>query len=307
MRRGGLGKGLGSLIPTGLSEGALARLPVGSVHANPHQPRRHFDEADLASLAASIVEVGVLQPIVVRPIGDGEYELVAGERRLRASKRAGLDLIPAVVRETSDRASLQQALIENIHRADLSPLEEAAGFQQLLEDFGFTHEELGDRVGKSRAYVTNTLRLMQLPPSVQRLLSERRITAGHARALLGTPDRAYQEVLARRAASEPLSVRQIEDAVRARQNGEHHMGSREAGTRSASLRPPGLLELEELLALRLDTRVTVEMGAKRGRVVVEFASVEDLERIYRAMVDTGPTGGVGQPSHEDLANGPGSP
>jgi ParB family chromosome partitioning protein len=249
-----------------------------------------FDEEALAALTASIREVGVLQPILVREISEGEYELVAGERRWRAAKRAGMPTIPAIVRDVTDVHSVQQALIENLHREDLTPLEEAGAYQQLIEDFGLTHEQLSTRVGKSRATITNTLRLFQLPPAVQKMVSEGQLSAGHARALLGTPDRAFQEALARRAVGQQLSVRAVEDAVRER-NEVGDPGSGERGARAGKLRPPGILELEDLLSDHLDTRVKVSLGAKRGRVVIDFATLEDLERIYRLMTD--PPGSAG--------------
>jgi len=294
-RRSGLGRGLGALIPPearAAPAGGLVELPVTSISASSFQPRRHFDEEALATLTASVRELGVLQPILVRPAGDGSFELVAGERRWRAARRAGLPTIPALVREVADSASLEQALVENIHRQDLNPLEEAAAYQQLLEDFQLTHEALAARVGRSRAAVTNTLRLFQLPPSVQRLVADGQLGEGHARALLGTPDRAYQESLARRAVAEGLSVRAVEQAVRARTATPPDQGEAAAETRAAApvarLRPPGLLELEQLLADHLDTRVKVEMGAKRGRVVIDFATLDDLERLYRVMVEGAP-------------------
>jgi ParB family transcriptional regulator, chromosome partitioning protein len=286
-RRSGLGRGLGALIPTDVAgpEGsALSELPVNQIRPNANQPRSHFDEEALASLTASVVELGVLQPVLVRPAGEDAYELIAGERRWRAAKRAGLPTVPALVREVDDVASLEQALVENLHRQDLNPLEEAAAYQQLIEDFRLTHDELAVRVGRSRAAISNTLRLFQLPPTVQRLVGEGRLSAGHARALLGTPDRNFQEALAKRAVSDGLSVRAVEDAVRER----NELGARRSPSEPASrrLRPPGLLELEELLSNHLQTGVKVSMGAKKGRVVVEFATLEDLERIYRAMTST---------------------
>ncbi len=290
-RRSGLGKGLGSLIPTEVGANhtsALLDLPVTSIGPNPHQPRRYFDEEALAGLTASVRELGVLQPILVRRLSDERYELIAGERRWRSAKRAGLSTIPAVVRDGTELASLEQALVENLHREDLNPLEEAAAYQQLIEDFGLTHELLSTRVGRSRATITNTLRLFQLPPPVQKLVGEGQLTAGHARALLGTPDRAFQEALARRVVAEQLSVRAVEEAVRARNEfGGGPVSSNEAPTTRppAKLRPPGLLELEELLSERLDTRVQVAFGSGRGKVVIDFADLEDLERIYRTMTD----------------------
>lgn len=289
-RRSGLGKGLGALIPTegaastsGVTAG-LEELPISSIQANQHQPRATFDEDSLASLTDSVREIGVLQPVLVRPLGDGRYELIAGERRWRAARRAGLQTIPAVVREVDDASSLEQALVENLHRQDLNPLEEAAAYQQLIEDFGLTQEQAAKRVGKSRSAVANLLRLFQLPPSVQRAVGDGLISAGHAKALLGTPDRAYQEALCKRIITEDLSVRTTEDLVREREAlGQQLGGGSDEGRAPAPtrLRPPGLLELEELLSSRLDTKVRVAMGAKRGRVTIDFANLEDLERIYR--------------------------
>jgi ParB family chromosome partitioning protein len=249
-----------------------------------------FDEEALGSLAASVRELGVLQPVLVRQSEDGTFQLIAGERRWRAAKRAGLQMVPAIVRTADDTGVLQQALVENLQREDLNALDEAAAYQQLIEDFHLTHEEVATRVGKSRAAVSNSLRLFQLPPQVQRLLKEGTISAGHARALLGTPDRAYQEALARRVVAEGLSVRAVEEAVRQRGGGgEDKPAHPDAPPADAPrLRPPGLLELEELLARHLDTRVKIEMGATKGRVLVEFATLEDLERIYRAMTEPEP-------------------
>ena len=297
-RRSALGKGLGALIPSEAASdrgSALMDIPVSTIHPNPLQPRENFDEETLASLTASVREVGVLQPILVRRDGDG-YELVAGERRWRAAKRAGLVTIPALVRTADDVASMTQALVENLHREDLNPMEEAAAYQQLIEDFGLTHEEVASRVGRTRASVSNTLRLFQLPPGLQRLVIDAQLSAGHARALLGTPDRGYQEQLARRAVAEGLSVRAVEEAIRHRAVepavAPSDQDDADAPPTQASpaasppprLRPPGLLELEELLSAHLDTRVSIEMGSKKGKMTVEFAALEDLERIYRVMV-----------------------
>ena len=296
-RRGGLGKGLGALIPPGGTEGAatemggLDELPLASISPNRFQPRGHFDEEALSQLADSIREVGVLQPVLVRPTGEGEYELIAGERRWRAARRVGLQTIPALVRETDDAAALEQALVENLHRDGLNPLEEAAAYQQLIEDFGLTHDEVAARVGRSRATVSNTLRLMQLPPAIQKSVQERKISMGHARALLGSPDRAFQERLAKQIVSDDLSVRATEDAVRAHQGVSNGAASADAEVGATvtppgrKLRPPGLVELEELLGDHLETRVTISMGAARGKVVVEFSTLEDLERIYRRITD----------------------
>jgi ParB family chromosome partitioning protein len=287
-RRSGLGRGLGALIPgeSVRAKGAsLVELPVASIRPNQHQPRSHFDEESLVNLTASIRELGVLQPVLVRETGTDAYELIAGERRWRAARRAGLATIPAVLREVDDSESLEQALVENLHRQDLNPLEEAGAYQQLIEDFGLTHEQLSARVGRSRAAVTNTLRLFQLPPSVQKLVAEGRLSAGHARALLGTPDRSFQEALAKRTVAEQLSVRAVEDAVRQRTELEQPPAPKPPAPGRSGLRPPGILELEELLANHLDTRVRVDMGTGRGKVVIEFATLEDLERIYRAMTE----------------------
>jgi len=306
-RKSGLGRGLSSLIPADYSEegastvaGAAYEVPVAAVRPNPRQPRAHFDEESLAGLTASIAELGVLQPILVRPAEDGHYELIAGERRWRASKRAGLQTIPVVVRDADTDASLlEQALVENLHRADLNPMEEAAAYQQLIEDFGLTQEAVAKRVGKSRAAVTNTLRLFQLPPAIQALVAEAQLSAGHARALLGTPDRAYQAALAQRIVREGLSVRETEEAVRLRSGRET---AADDGDDGAGVEPgerptpkpsgstprrsvdPAYLELEQLLGDHLDTRVSISGGSgSKGRLVVEFADVGDLERIYRRM------------------------
>jgi ParB family chromosome partitioning protein len=301
-RRSGLGKGLSALIPAEVVPtadagvpGAAVRLidlPVGDLTPNPHQPRRAFDEEALASLTASVRELGVLQPVLVRPGDDGRYVLIAGERRWRAARRAGLPSVPALVKSLDDTASLEQAVVENLHREDLNALEEAAAYQQLIEEFGLTHEQVSARVGKSRAAVTNALRLFQLPPAVQKLVADGQLTAGHAKALLGTPDRAFLEGLARRVVTEGLTVREVEDTVRARND----LAARTSGEPGASpvprrrrndTRDPGLLELEELLASFLETRVSIQAGAGKGKLVVEFADLEDLERIYRRIA-TGP-------------------
>ena len=289
-RRSGLGRGLGALIPSEVAkaeEGPLSftELPLNVIDTNPHQPRKVFDEEALASLTASVRELGVLQPILVRPLPDDKYELIAGERRWRAAKRAGLPSVPAIIREVDDTTSLEHALVENLHRQDLNPLEEAAAYQQLIEDFHLTHDQVAARVGKSRAAVSNTLRLFQLPPAIQKLVAENQLSAGHARALLGTPDRAYQEQLARRAVAENLSVRDVEESVRARTELAEAATPTTSGSQPArKLRAPGLLELEELFSQYLDTKVQVTMGPRRGKVVIEFADLEDLERIYRRIL-----------------------
>lgn len=299
-RKSGLGRGLGALIPAEYSEAAsnetmrgAFEVPVAAVRPNPNQPRAHFDEESLAGLTASIAEIGVLQPVLVREVGEGQFELIAGERRWRASKRAGLQSIPVVVRDAeTDASSLEQALVENLHRADLNAMEEAAAYQQLVEDFGLTQEAVAKRVGKSRAAVSNTLRLFQLPPAIQSLVAENQLTAGHARALLGTPDRAYQTALAQRIVRDGLSVREAEEAVRLRSGDvpDPEPTPEPDSPQKPTPRPrptsdPAFLELESLLGDHLDTRVVISGGGGgKGRLTVEFADVADLERIYRRMV-----------------------
>jgi ParB family chromosome partitioning protein len=309
-RRSGLGRGLGALIPAespstqngdALADGPqLLEIPVSRIAANRFQPREAFDEETLASLTASVRELGVLQPILVRPAEGGDYELIAGERRWRAAKRAGLHFIPAIVRSAGDTSSLEQALVENLHRQDLNVLEEGAAYLQLIEEFGFTHEQVAQRVGKSRTAVTNTLRLFQLPPTIQRMVKDGLISAGHGRALLGTPDRSFQEHLAKRVTTESLSVRDVEEVVRSRAELEEDLRpsapataprtqtAREARPDMGAARPSGLLELEELFSHYLDTRVQVSVGPKKGKIVIEFAGIEDLERIYRVIAETRP-------------------
>ena len=280
-RRSGLGKGLDALIPT--DDDALVReLPTDTVVPNERQPRDRVDEEALAPLVASVEQLGVLQPILVRPAGvGGRYELIAGERRWRAARQAGLATVPALVRTADDLGSLDQALVENLHREDLTALEEAAAYQQLVDDFGMTQEQVAERVGRSRPAVANTLRLLQLPPEIQRLVADGALSAGHARALLGVEDRSFQVGLAERAAKEGLTVREVEQAVRARGDGTG--GAGRSSRSAAPDRPAGLMELEELLSEHLETRVSVTLGARKGKIVVEFADLEDLERIYRSM------------------------
>ena len=318
VRRSGLGKGLDALIPTNRNTGSatsgtstsdgtntesvtgLKDIAVNAIDPNPNQPRVHFDEASLAELSASISAIGVLQPILVRPDDNGRYQLIAGERRWRAASRAGLQMIPAIVRVTDDVSSVEQALVENLHRQDLTPLEEAAAYQQLLEDFNMTHEQVASKVGKSRSAITNALRLLGLPPSIQSLLADGRLSAGHAKALLGTPDRSLQEQLAKRAVEMGWTVRGVEEAVRDSQPASTTSGggagtgntgktsgklTTSTGTKTTALRPPGLLELEGLLAEHLQTSVGVTMSGKHGKVTIDFADLEDLERIYRLMTE----------------------
>jgi ParB family chromosome partitioning protein len=310
-RRSGLGKGLSALIPSeamGETDSLLRIVPISHIKPNVYQPRSHFDEESMSALAASIREVGLLQPVLVREV-DGEdesYELIAGERRWRAARRAGLQTIPVLVQVADDVASLEQALVENLHREDLNALEEAAAYQQLIDEFNLTHEQVATRMGKGRATITNTLRLLQLPAGAQRALAERSISAGHARALLGTPDRALQEKLVDQIVAEGLTVRAVEELVRGGVADLHvvepteeeepeevveaetsTVSGKEAAARrlpAKRLPEPGVLELEDLLSTYLNTRVKVDIQNRRGRLVVEFATLEDLERIYRAMV-----------------------
>jgi len=309
-QRRGLGRGLGSLIPTTAPtdessvdtqveapvdssvessadvqepgapdlapvEGAsFAELPIDEIRPNAAQPRQVFDEEAMAELVHSIREVGLLQPIVVRRTGDG-YELVMGERRLRASQQAGLTTIPAIVRDTDDTAMLRDALLENLHRAQLNPLEEASAYQQLLEDFGCTHDELATRIGRSRPQISNTIRLLKLGPAVQRKVAAGVLSAGHARSLLAVEDPELQDRLATRVIAEGISVRGLEEIVAVGETGSP--GAR----RAARAKPtaPGLTELAERLSDRLETRVKVDLGRTKGRITVEFASLDDLRRI----------------------------
>lgn len=302
----GLGKGLGALIPTGPPPAALGgsyapattpgsygqedeavaitgayleEVPVEAITPNPRQPRQVFDQDTLAELAASITAVGLLQPVVVRKVSPGRYELIMGERRWRASQLAEVDVIPAIVRETSDDDLLRNALIENLHREQLNPLEEAAAYQQLLDDFAVTHEELARRVGRSRPHISNTVRLLNLPPAVQKRVAAGVLSAGHARALLGVEDPVAQEQLAHRIVAEGLSVRAVEEIVA--------LGVRpiKAPRAPGASKPvaPGLKDLADRLSDIFDTRVKVELGQRKGKIVVEFASLDDLERIVRSM------------------------
>ncbi len=262
----------------------FAEIPVGLIHPNPRQPRQVFDEEDIAELAASIAEVGLLQPIVVRqvPTAPGEelrYELIMGERRLRASKEAGLETIPAVVRDTDDVDLLRDALLENLHRVQLNPLEEAAAYQQLLEDFQCTHAELSERIARSRSQISNTLRLMKLPPLVQRRLAANVISAGHARALLGLPNAAEMERLAQRVVAEGLSVRATEELVALHEEPEPGPDQ----PRVLRARSTPLPALSTRLSDAFDTRVKVTRGAKKGRITIEFAGDEDLARLVDAL------------------------
>jgi ParB family chromosome partitioning protein len=292
-KRGGLGRGLSALIP-GAPEGTDAaggflEVPVNAIAPNPKQPRTHFDDEALAGLATSIREVGILQPLVVRRTSDGRYEVIAGERRLRAAKAAGLPVVPVVLRDSGDEELLRDALIENIHREDLNPIEQAEAFKALLGELGLKQEELADRVGVSRSHIANTIRLLALPLDVQQLLTDDKITAGHARALLSLGDKEAMSTLALRVSAQDLSVRQTEDAVR--RFVEAPTDGKAAVAKVAPEPQPtdaALAEVEEILSEQLATRVSIQMGAKRGRVMIEFGSTDDLERIVSEIVGSGP-------------------
>lgn len=280
-RKAGLGRGLEALIPKEpdeISESVLLHVPVDQIEPNPDQPRSRFDDTTLDELSASIKEVGILQPIVVTQTDTG-YTLVAGERRWRAAKRAGLDTIPAVARGVSGDSTLVESLVENLQRQDLTPLEEAHAYRQLLEDVGMTQEQIADRVGKSRPAISNTLRLLQLPGPVQVMVDAGHLSAGAARALLGLNDEAYAVYLAKKVVTEGWSVRQVEDAVRTRKE-------MESPTRKGTVRvvrPVEIIELEKRLIGRLGTKVKISYRNEKGKVEIRFGSLEELERIYRVI------------------------
>jgi ParB family chromosome partitioning protein len=281
-RKPGLGRGLEALIPTETANSAQTNyldIPVDDIRPNPDQPRSRFDEELLDELAASITEVGVLQPVVVSRDDEGQHYLIAGERRWRAARKAGLTTIPAVVRGATGRSTLVEALVENVQRQDLTPLEEAHAYRQLLENTGMSQEQVAERVGKSRPAVSNTLRLLQLPGPVQAMIDNGTLSAGHARALLGLEDAKYSVYLAEKAAGEGWSVRQVEDAVRERRAIEEPTVSRTV----TQVRPVEIIELEKRLSDRLGSRVKIEYKNKKGKVEIRFASLEDLERIYRIL------------------------
>jgi ParB family chromosome partitioning protein len=291
-KRGGLGRGLSALIPgapeAGEAATGLLEVPLNAVGPNPKQPRTRFDDETIQSLAASIREVGILQPVVVRRAGDGRYELIAGERRLRAARVAGLATIPVVLRDSEDADVLREALIENIHREDLNPIEQAEAFRQLLEELGLKQEELADRVGVSRSHIANTIRLLGLPLEVQQLLADDRITAGHARTLLSLGDAEAMKSLALRIAAEDLSVRHTEEVVRRFIEAPKEKAAEKLAKPPQGTGDVGLAEVEEILSEQLATRVSIQMGAKRGKVVIEFGSADDLERIVSEIVGSGP-------------------
>jgi len=301
-RRPGLGKGLGALIPESdvtvesveiIAEiGPLRRVSVTSIRPNPFQPRKSFNNDSLQALASSVKELGVLQPIIVRPVDGaaGEFELIAGERRWRAAGLAGLEFVPVLVQDdVNDRLSLEQAVVENLHREDLHPLEEAAAYQQLIEDFDLTHEQVAQRVGKSRANVTNTLRLLQLGETAQAALANSQITAGHARSLLAISDQGAQSTMVARVIKNELSVRATEEAVRVFlepkpvPSGEPVVRATNDKPRLRPVPDASVAELEQLLEDYLDTRVHVDLKGRNGRIIIDFADLDDLERIYIAI------------------------
>ncbi len=288
-KRGGLGRGLSALIPGAPEEGitGLAEVPVGAIQPNRRQPRSLFDDEALQALALSIQEVGILQPIVVRKAGAG-YELIAGERRLRAAKLAGLATVPIILRDSDDSESLREALIENIHRENLNPVELAEAFRELLEELGLKQETLAERLGVSRSHVANTIRLLQLPSDVQQLLAEGKVQAGHGRALLALADAEAQRSLALRAVAEELSVREVEELVRNYLEHPVAKGVDKPVTVAAPPETSSLAEVEEILSEQLATRVSIQMGKKRGKVIIEFGSADDLERIVSEIIGSGP-------------------
>ncbi|MEV5363557.1 ParB/RepB/Spo0J family partition protein [Streptomyces cellulosae] len=265
-------------VPAAPMGAHFAEIPLDSITPNPRQPREVFDEDALAELITSIKEVGLLQPVVVRQVGGGRYELIMGERRWRACREAGLEAIPAIVRATDDEKLLLDALLENLHRAQLNPLEEAAAYDQLLKDFNCTHDQLADRIGRSRPQVSNTLRLLKLSPTVQRRVAAGVLSAGHARALLSVEDSEEQDRLAHRIVAEGLSVRAVEEIVTL-MGSRPQKAQRSKGPRAGARVSPALSELATRLSDRFETRVKVDLGQKKGKITVEFASMEDLERI----------------------------
>ena len=290
-RRSGLGKGLGALIPIDVqleeADAVFRDVDIAHIVPNRYQPRHHFDEETLGALSASIAEVGVIQPIIVREIEEG-YEIVAGERRWRAAQRAGLRSIPALVRTSDDKGALETAVIENVHRQDLNALEEAAAYRQLVDDFGLTQENVAERVGRSRSAVANTIRLLSLAPSVQRLIVEGHLSAGHGRALLALEDDVSRQELAEQIVSESLSVREVERraATMTVDVGEEESAGAEERDPSNDEIRAGVLELEELLSARLDTRVSVKMNKSEGKIMISFGGLPDLERIYHVIMRT---------------------
>ncbi len=291
-RRSGLGRGLDALLPAGESNdgpqirsGSVAR--VDDISPNPRQPRRAFDDQGLEELATSIRELGVLQPLLVRPVASG-YELIAGERRFRAAQLAGLREVPILEVETDDRGSLERALVENIHREDLNPIEEASAYRQLLDEGGLTQEALARRLGRNRVTIANSLRLLDLPTDIQRMLAERSLSGGHARALLGLQGSPFQRRLAQRVAQEGLSVRETEDLVR-RYSAMVETSPKASRERA---RPPQIVETQRALTDRLQTKVRVDMGARKGKIVIDFVSLDELKRLLDIMAGSNRDGDV---------------
>ncbi|HEX2294411.1 MAG TPA: ParB/RepB/Spo0J family partition protein [Actinomycetota bacterium] len=303
-RKSGLGRGLDALLPSGGNtelevRGNLLELPLDAIVANPNQPRRTFDEAGIAELAASIGELGILQPLLVRDVGGGVFELIAGERRLRAAHAAGLETVPAIAVDTDERGSLERAIVENIHRADLNPIEEAAAYRQLIAEAGLTQEELGDRLGKNRVTITNALRLLDLPTSLQRLLVEGKLSAGHGRALLRLSGNPFQERMARRAAEEKLSVRETEDEVARYLDMTGGVTGGRPGSRRAAEESAAASEARHRLEQHLQTRVKVQMGVRKGKITLDFVSPDDLDRIVGAITGSPGPGAPGDQTGAD--------
>jgi ParB family transcriptional regulator, chromosome partitioning protein len=287
-RRAGLGRGLDALLPAHetRAEGdatGLNQVPLDAIATNPRQPRQSFDDDAIGDLAESIRQLGILQPLLVRDLGHGRYELVAGERRLRASKLAGLERVPVMTVETDDRGSLERALVENLHREDLNPIEEAEGYRQLLDEASLTQEELGRRLGRSRVTITNALRLLTLPPAIRKLLVEGRLSAAHGRALLGLQDNPFQLRLAQRVGAEGVSVRETEELVR-----RYQAMTPSSSDRRSQSRPPVAVEAQRQLSEYLQTRVRVDVGKRKGRIVVDFVSTDELNRLLRIITGDEP-------------------
>lgn len=279
--KGGLGRGLGALIPAGAT--TLEEIPPALITPNARQPRKHFDPEALATLSASIRQLGLLQPVVVRRKADSGYELVMGERRWRAAQQAGLSAIPALIIDTDDNGSLERAIVENVHRQDLNPIEEAAAYKQLVEEAGLTQEQLAERVGLSRSTVGNLMRLLDLPDAIQAMVMQGRLSGGHAKALLGLLGHPLLERIAQRVGAENLTVRETEELVRRkRDERDEPVGEGLSEKRPAPARiDAGLLEISDALSDQLETRVAVTKGRGKGKIVIEFGSDEDLVRIWR--------------------------
>lgn len=302
MNKRGLGRGLDALLPSSPSlreadsdPGSLREVPVEAITPNPRQPRSRFDEDALDELTSSVATLGVLQPLLVREVGSGTYELVAGERRWRAAQRAGVDVVPVLIVDTDERGSLERALVENVHREDLNPIEEAAAYRQLLDEGGLTQEALGERVGKNRVTISNSMRLLELPVAVQRLIAEGRLTGAHGKALLALEGNAFLERLARRAAEEGWSTRETEEHVRRYRSMSGGVG---VSSTKTSERSAAVVDAQRRLAGHLQTRVRVEVGKRKGRIVLDFVSAEELERITNLI-----TGAGAGPTHHTASPG----